>query len=154
MSDEIIDLSEYLVEREDSRAFSVVGGEGDRSRLALPVWRAIYLLEGERGGVVWSDGEGGAVRAFFVLDLSETPARTEFGGGGVRRLAGDDPPAVDVAEGMATILLSRDDRRSWFLLVTGPKVGASEIGRRERENLLFLSGECAGLLMHRRLGDA
>ncbi|MDX1567637.1 MAG: hypothetical protein R3223_07540 [Longimicrobiales bacterium] len=153
MSDEIIDLSEYLAEREESRAFSVVGGEGERSRLALPVWRAIYLLEGERGGIVWSEGTDGPLRSYFVLDLAESPARTEFEGDGARRLVGDDPPAVDMADGAATILLSRDDRRRWFLLVTGPKVGYSELGRREREDLLFLSGECAGLLLHRRLGE-
>lgn len=154
MSDEIIDLSEYQAEREGRRAFSVAGGEGERSRLTLPMWRAIYLLDGERGGIVRAGGPGSGLHSFFVLDLGESPARTGFDGEGARRLESRDPPAVDVSEGAATILLSRDDRRGWFLVITGPKVGASELGRREREDLLFLSGECAGLLLHRDVGTS
>jgi len=152
MSDEIIDLSEYLAERQGPRAFSVVGGEGERSRFALPVWRAIYVLDGDRGGIVWIDGKGGAVRSLFVLDLAESPARTAFDDEGVRRIARGDPPVVDLAEGASTVLLAQDDRRSWFLIVTGARVGREDLTVRKREDLLFLAGECAGLLLHRELG--
>lgn len=151
--DQIIDLSEYLETRSGPRAFSVAGGEGERSRLALPVWRAIYLLDGRRGGIVWTPARDEPPRAVFVLDLSESPARLEFEGGGIARLWGREAPSVDVAEGAVTILLARDRDRSWFLVVAGPAVGTTEPGQRAREDLLFLAGECAGLLRHRDLGS-
>lgn len=152
--DQVIDLSEYLEGRGGPRVFSVAGGEGERSRLALPVWRAIYLLDGERGGIVWVGGRGASLNTVFVLDLAESPPRAEFAGGVIESLHDRSPPAVDVRDGAVTILLSRDETRSWFLVVTGPAVGATEPDQRSREDLLFLAGECAGLLLHRNLGDA
>ncbi len=54
--DDVIDLTSYrdrnavAPEAGSDRAnFSVFGGDGDRSRFALPVWRLIYLV----GGLVW-----------------------------------------------------------------------------------------------------
>lgn len=150
--DQIIDLSEYLERGASPRVFSVSGGEGERSRLALPVWRAIYLLDGERGGIVWSAG-GGTPEAVFVLDLGENPPRARFDGAGIKKLDGRSAPAMDVRDGTVTILLSRDETRSWFLVVAGPTVGSNEPGQRGREDLLFLAGECAGLLLHGDLGS-
>ncbi len=48
MSDEIIDLTQYLnresKEEEPARgAFALWGADGERSRFALPLWRTIYL---------------------------------------------------------------------------------------------------------------
>lgn len=151
--DQIIDLSQYLETRSGPRVFSVAGGEGERSRLALPVWRAIYLLEGERGGIVWAAGRDASPRTAFVLDLAESPARLAFEGEGIARLRGREAPAMDVADGAITVLLSRDQDRSWFLVVGGPTVGADQPSQRGREDLLFLAGECAGLLRHRDLGE-
>lgn len=151
MSDEIIDLSRYREQRRAGTAFAVAGGKGERSYLALPVWRATYLLGGERGGILWAPPEGGALRPLFVLDLAEEPARTGFGVEGASRLQGSEPPAVDLAEGAVTILLARQDERTWFLVVAGREVGASEPDSGTREDLLFVAGECAGLLMHRGL---
>ncbi len=57
MTDEIIDLTQYLnrepAEQKPSRgAFALWGADGERSRFALPLWRTIYLAQGERGSIV------------------------------------------------------------------------------------------------------
>src|SRR5262249_12726107 len=84
--DDIIDLGEYLRRREEAEkaprtAFAVWGGEGERARFALPLWRIVYLASGARGGLVWVEaGEERPVRLnpFVVLDLAADPARTRF----------------------------------------------------------------------------
>jgi len=53
--DHVIDTRRYLDEsreRRDEGAFAVWGGGGERSRFALPLWRAIYLVGGNWGGIV------------------------------------------------------------------------------------------------------
>ena len=75
MSDGIIDLGEYLRRRdgpsEPASTFALFGADGERSRFALPLWRAIYLAAGERGGVVWQGSRGGPLEPFVVLDLAK-----------------------------------------------------------------------------------
>lgn len=152
MSD-VIDLSDYI-DGPDSTGttFAIEGGDDDRSRLALPVWRALYLLDGDRGGVVWTPAEEGRLRTLFVLDLATEPARTHFDASVVDPVVEREPPAVEIQEGRAVILLARDDEdRTWFLVVDGPKVGGGEHELRNREDLLFVAGECAGLVVYRKL---
>ena len=156
MDEGIIDLSQWVAEREDRQrtaTFAVWGGEGERSRFALPVWRTIYLLHGVRGGVVWTGAGDRGVQPFFVLDLGAEPARTEFSPEISSQLRDREPPALALSEGIAAVLLARTADRTWFLLVAGEEVGEDEPDRRSREDLLFLAGECAGLLLHRGLGD-
>lgn len=154
MDDEIIDLGDYRAERSERTAFSVAGGGGEASRLALPVWRAVYLLGGDRGGIVWTPvrQRRDPPHSFFVLDLARDPARTEFQAAAVTGMAERDPPALEVTTESVSVLLARDRHRSWFMLVTGRRSGASDPNVRTREDLLFLAGECAGLLIHRGLG--
>lgn len=153
MADDIIDLSDYIDEPSSSEAtFAIEGGDDDRSRLALPVWRALYLLDGERGAVAWTTPAEGRLRPLFVLDLAAEPARTDFAASVVEPVAEQDPPAVDIGEGDAVILLARDDEdRTWYLVVDGPDVGKKGPGARDREDLLFVAGECAGLVIYRKL---
>lgn len=153
MSDDIIHLSDYLGEREARTTFSVVGGEGERSRFALPVWRAVYLLAGDRGGIVWTSPSDEAPRAFFVLDLAADPARTTFDPTLTGGLGGREAPAVEVLDEAVTVLLARDEHRSWYLVVVGRSADEEEPGARAREDLLFLAGECAGLLVHRDMAS-
>lgn len=152
MSD-VIDLSDYI-DRPDrtGTTFAIEGGDDDRSRLALPVWRALYLLDGDRGGIAWTPAEEGRLRTLFVLDLATEPARTDFDASVVDPVADREPPAVEIEEGRAVILLARDDEgRAWFLVVDGPDVGKQEHESRNREDLLFVAGECAGLVVYRKL---
>jgi hypothetical protein len=148
----VIDIRSYL-ERSQSangRAFSVWGGEGERARFALPVWRALFLVEGDRGGIFYWRGKGSEeTMPFFVLDLGEEPARTRF-----------DPPPPDLGasieapaqafrrNGDLLVFLGEERGNRWFLEVGGGGERKPLAGKK-REELLFLAGECAGLLFFR-----
>lgn len=162
MDDQIIDLGEYIRrrgEREESasrRVFAVWGGEGDRSRFSLPLWRAAYLAGSLRAAVVW-EAVGSAERLLhpvFVLDLAVEPARTTFEGGAVAGLREmSDPPSVGGREGRdVAIFLGERGGRRWYVLLTDLEPDTEPLEGRAREDVLFLAGECAGLLFHRELG--
>ena len=157
MDDGIIDLTTYGGGGDgDGRTFALWGGEGERSRFALPVWRCIMLLDGAVGAIVSTGGDPASdeVSPFFVLDLEVEPARTDFDGRVLAPLAGEEPPALTIEEGEAAVLLARDEERRWWLVVRGADVGSEAPTPGEREDLLFLAGECAGLLTHRGLAES
>ena len=90
----------------------------------------------------------------FVLDLGAEPARLEF------------PPIelpVGVAEGQApsvletdervTIFLGTDANRVWFMVIDERDAPEGVLDGKTREDLLFVAGECAGLLFHRGLAS-
>jgi len=158
----IIDLTEYLrrrEKREDSSSrstFAVWGGEGERSRFALPLWRAAYLVRGSRAALVW-EPIGVAethLHPLIVLDLAQEPARTLMPNDvveGVREA--QEAPAV--GEGDSTqfaIFLGERAERRWYLVVTDLEEGWVPIDTSAREDVLFVAGECAGLLFDRDLG--
>lgn len=164
MNDDVIDLTKYLERlpsgQEESGSargnFSVWGGEGERSRFALPIWRSIYLVGGGRGGLTWvpDGGSQEALRPFFVLDLAAEPARTEF------TLPADPAdfemgaPAILADADTIAIYLGSQRGRNWFLVLDDRKAPAEPLEGRTREDLLFLAGECAGLLFFRELAEA
>lgn len=154
--DQVIDIREYLSESAEVRspgAFSVLGGGGERSRFAMPVWRAIYLVGGDWGGIVTlaKGGDGQKADPFFALDLREDPARTEIPTPSLGLLQGKTVPAIATTkEGGVAVSLGEDDEFRWFLQVLGGSpLGPKE--RADREALLFLAGECSGLLFFREL---
>jgi hypothetical protein len=155
--DDIIDLGEYLRRREVAEkaprtAFAVWGGEGERTRFALPLWRVVYLAGGTRGGLVWvPEGEERArPRPFVVLDLVDEPARTRFSGSLVQGMDVTQAPMLRElgTEGLA-IHLGEQDGRRWFVVVSETKERSGVVEGRVRDDLLFLAGECAGLLFFR-----
>ncbi len=158
---DIIDLEAYRRRRPESRrtAFAVWGGEGERSRLALPLWRAIYLVGGERGGLVWleegadpSDG----LNPFFVLDLAEEEPRTAFPPsilGDVRNAVTGAPILSDAIPGGVAVFLGLDRGRRWFLVVDDGGLPREALDPTSRNDLLFIAGECSGLIIHRRLDE-
>lgn len=162
----IIDIRTYFKSHralDEQAAFGVWGGAGERSRFALPLWRSVYLVGGDWGGIVYlPDGEeseaGAMVSAtplagspFFILDLHSDPARTgallppypEFRD----RTA---PSVISTPDGGLAILLGRHGGRWWFLLIQG-EGGVEGPEGKDLETLLFLAGECAGLLFLRDL---
>ena len=156
MSDGIIDLTEYLrgrdEETEDVSTFALWGAEGERSRFALPLWRTIYLSGGERGGILRTSlEEPTELEPFVVLDLAQDPARTDFDLGLVQGLQGDEAPMVHdaAADGLA-VFLGFGANRLWYLMVEG-REGEEILDGRSREDILFMAGECAGLLFLREL---
>lgn len=156
MDDQVIDLGAYRDRRPESRrsSFTVWGGEGERSRFALPVWRAIYLVGGDRGGLLSLDEATGEVRPLFVLDLGSEEPRVEFDVGILEGVwgAGVEAPALSEVQpgGLAVYLGTRDGQR-WFLVVDDGGLPREELAGRSRDDLLFLAGECAGLLFYRNL---
>ena len=160
MDDHVIDLSDYLQRRPGSRpgeksSFAVWGGEGERSRFALPLWRAIYLVEGDRGGLVRARKGASPpeeLTPFFVLDLASDPPRREFLPGAVEGVWGREAPAVaDQDPGGVAVLLGEEEAWLWFLVVDDGKDTREPLDGEIRDDLLFLAGECAGLLFHREL---
>lgn len=164
MDDRIIDLGEYIRKREEReeassrRAFAVWGGEGERSRFALPLWRAAYLAGGSRAALVW--GRPGStesrLRPFMVLDLAVEPARTDIPGELVEGIRdAPEPPVVGGREGREVVVfLGERANRRWYLVVTDLEEDARPLDGQGREDVLFLAGECAGLLFHRQFAFA
>jgi hypothetical protein len=156
--DDIIDLGEYLRRREEAEkiprtAFAVWGGEGERARFALPLWRIVYLASGARGGLVWvsvSEDRPSRLNPFVVLDLAEDPARTRFQPQAVAGLEGVSAPTMRAtAEGALAVHLGEHDGRRWFLVVDETTKDPGALDGRVRDDILFLAGECAGLLFFR-----
>lgn len=159
MANEIIDITRYFKRESVSDvprgAMALWGADGERSRFALPLWRIIYLTEAERGLIVWSDVDGDCVQTpFVVLDLAHEPAHTDVDSEAVPTFDLDEAPAlVDLGrDGLMIYLGSREDR-AWTLLVDGGNSRTTALSARTREDILFLAGECAGLLFLRDLAD-
>jgi hypothetical protein len=156
VSDQIIDIDQYLNHSngESGGAFSVWGGEGDRARLALPVWRAISLVGGDRGGLVKvPDGGEESSVPFFVLDLGKDPARPEFPVPPTAILHSPEAPTLGrLPGGGVAVFLGKESTERWFLMITGGE-GGEILSGRTREDLLFLAGECAGLLFFRGIAE-
>jgi len=159
MSDEIIDIAQYL-ERDTggSRSeakFALWGGEGERSRFALPLWRIIYLAQAERGVILWRDAAGAsAARPFVVLDLGSDTARVDIDDADLPECReGEAPSLHDHAEAGLLVHLGTRNGRTWCLLVDGGGRRSEALTARNREDILFLAGECAGLLFLRDFAD-
>ena len=157
MDKKIIDIDPYLSglsEGAPGKTFSVWGGEGMRARLALPVWRAIRLLGGERGGIVLLEEGKVDPRPFFLLDLLAEAARMDCTPDLLDALLGKEAPAMAFGPGgEVAVLLGWNGKSSWYLQVWGRDSGEPLDGGK-REKLLFLAGECAGLLFFRELTEA
>jgi len=159
MANEIIDITRYL--KRDSGtdvprgAMALWGADGERSRFALPLWRIIYLTEAERGLLLWSDVDGDRVQTpFVVLDLAHEPAHTEVDSATIPAFdLNEAPTLVDLHGDGVIIYLGSREGRAWTLLVDGGGSRTTPLSARNREDILFLAGECAGLLFLRDLAD-
>jgi len=159
MADEIIPISRYL-ERETEedalpRAIALWGVDGDRSRFALPLWRVVHVAGADRGVIAWRNASGDRrPRPFVVVDLANDPARLGLGGLPLERCDdGDAPTLHDLAPGGLVISLGTRDERSWCIFADGGEPRAVPLDPKKREDILFLAGECAGLLFLRDFAD-
>ena len=157
MSDEIIDLTRYL--RRDSEeelprgALSLWGAEGERSRFALPLWRIVYLAGAERGLITFRPLDGSSPPVPFVaLDLAREPARTSVPLDLPSFADERESALVDRCSAGVFVFLGTSAGRDWKLVVDGGQRSVP-LDARAREDILFLAGECAGLLFQRRLGE-
>ncbi len=161
MSDDVIDLTQYLNRDEDGEEgpaaiFALWGAEGERSRFALPLWRSIYLAGGDRGAIVWCDPASPAsLRPFVVLDLAKDPPRTSFSVSVLGERDKEEPPALrDAGAAGLSVLLGIREGRQWYMVLDGGgEAREAPVARRDRDDILFLAGECAGLLFLRDFAD-
>lgn len=92
--------------------------------------------------------------ALFVLDLAAEPARTGFRLPEAHRdLGGDAPEVFEDEDAVAVYLGSRSGKR-WFLVLDDRGGDHESVTTGTREDLMFLAGECAGLLFFRDLAGA
>ena len=155
MADGIIDIRQYLDPDDgDARgAFSLWGADGERSRLALPLWRVIYLAEGNRGAIASAPaGTDRTLDPLVVLDLLKDPARLDLSTFPLSRLEADRSPTLtDLGEHGLAIMLGESVGRRWYLVVDGRSSVKKPLESSTKEDVLFLAGECAGLLFFRDL---
>jgi hypothetical protein len=159
VTDKVIDIRRYLgldSGEGHGRAFAVQGGEGERTRFALPVWRAVSLVGGERGGIVSlrkGEREDSTPRQFFFLDLRRDPTDLALPFPLLQSLRNEPAPSMEMTEeGELAVVLGEEEGTVWFLQILGIGLEAAPEGR-ARETLLFLAGECAGLLFLRELSS-
>lgn len=161
MDEQVINLKDYLDRKGTGKraAFAVWGGDGDRSRLALPVWRAIHLVGGDRAGLVRAASDGSVrslLEPIFVLDLASDTPRTAFDATLTEGLWETEVTAPDLRDrrpgGVAVYLGAEDDRR-WFMIIDDGGAERDALVGRARDDLMFLAGECAGLLFHYGLAE-
>lgn len=157
MADEIIDLTRYIKREPASDlprgSMTLWGADGERSRFALPLWRIIHLAQAERGLILYSPVEPPRdTNPFVALDLGADPARTVVDPASVPRFGPDEGPSlVDMEEGGLVVFLGSRDNEIWTLLVDGGEGRNGPLTATVREDILFLAGECAGLLFLRDL---
>jgi hypothetical protein len=159
MTDNIIDIGRYL-DRNDAEShapatMALWGADGDRSRFALPLWRIVHLAQAERGAIFWRDTAGDRTpNPFVVIDLAQDPARLAVDG--VALPTCDDATSAtlhDLGPGGLLVCLGSRDGREWSLLADGGRKREGVLEARRREDVLFLAGECAGLLFLRDFAD-
>lgn len=159
MSDKIIDITRYL-DRDAGRTgtpatMALWGADGDRSRFALPLWRIVHLAEAERGVIFWKNVTGDPTpHPFVVIDLARDPARLVVEGARLPS-CGEVPSATlhDLGPAGLAVCLGARDGRSWSLVADGGRARQAPLDARRREDVLFLAGECAGLLFLRDFAD-
>ena len=157
MADEIIDLTRYL-KREPATdlprgSMTLWGADGERSRFALPLWRIIHLSRGQRGMILHAPvGRTREATPFVVLDLGSDPARTDVDASRLPRFGPDEGPSLlDLGTDGLAVFLGARAGAVWTLWVDGIAERGDMLATSIREDVLFLAGECAGLLFLRDL---
>ena len=160
MADEIIDISRYL-ERDAPKqpapaTMALWGADGERSRFALPLWRVVHVSQATRGVIFWAGTSGERTpHPFVVVDLAYDPVRLEVSGPGLEYCRQADSATLhDLGEDGLVVYLGSRDERAWFLIADGGSARHAQLEPHKREDVLFLAGECAGLLFLRDFADA
>ncbi len=151
--DDVIDLGQYRAAQEaeeESMGLSLIGGEGCYRHFALPLWRMAALAAANWAGLIQTDSVG-STEAVTVVDLGGFNARPAPPDG-FPPIPDLDPPAlIECPDGSLVLPVAHAWDRTWtvVLAIRKPEV----LTRPEREDLLFLAGECSGLLLLLEEGD-
>ncbi len=152
--DRIIDLRPYLEGDDlvDEPPLSLWGTEGDRRRFILPLWRMSFLASARWGGLVRENGPGD-LEVMVVVDQREDPARSVPARPLPELTTDDVPPSVrETAEGDVVVSVGYGPRGLRWVVVLSDRDSQNDpdvdrpILDDEREDMVYLSGECAGLI--------
>ncbi|MGD2070895.1 MAG: tetratricopeptide repeat protein, partial [Gemmatimonadota bacterium] len=140
-----------------------------RTNVLDHLWSALEITAADRAAAVWVDEYGpGLVHPHVVLDVGCDPPRLDFSLELVHRTwqqgvpglvdipDGDRSPGPGLAAGVGSafaVSLGSDGLRAWFVVVDSPSA-RPRLAVDVVEELLFLSGECAGILLHRDMDGA
>jgi hypothetical protein len=160
MADQIIDITRYL-EREAGDevlpgAIALWGADGERSRFALPLWRVVHLAAAERGVILWRPTSGDRTpHPFVVIDVARDPARLRLEGAWIKHCEAQESAALhDLGADGVVVYLGTRGEKVWCLLAEGGEGRRAPLEPKRREEILFMAGECAGLLFLRDFADA
>ena len=164
----VVRLDELRVRREQrlQRCFALHRTDGERFRVVHHLAEAARLLAADRVAAVWIDEYGpGVVHPDTVLDLLSDIPRRRFAAEPLRLAWNDGVPGKidlpdlgrsglisihDATRSLCAVALGSDGSRAWFLIVEG--LGARlPLDGETSGRLMFLAGECAGVLLHRDL---
>jgi len=158
LSDDIIDLTSYIQRREeqvrdgeqehaDGRSFfSIWGGEGERSRFALPLWRSVYLAGCRRGALLSRRTGARELEPLFVLDLGAEEPRLSFDDDAIDPRAVERHPSITETDEGVVVHLGVHRNHEWFMLLDDRAPDAEPLAERARTDIMFLAGECAALV--------
>jgi len=151
MDDErIIDLTARLRARESEEGtaspLALRGTDGERRRYALPLWRMAHVAHARWAALVCVDSRD-APKAVVILDLAEDPPRTEPEIGIPPLEPEATPPAILPCAGGGLVLPLGvgTDRIRWYAVMADRESTEQPVAT-HRDDLIFLAGECAGLL--------
>lgn len=165
----VLRLDDLRVRREQRlhRAVALHRVDVERSRVVEHLAEVARLLACDRAAVVWVDEYGpGHVHAHVVLDLVSDVPRRRFPAEPLRLAWNDGVPGKldlpDLERGTAiplheagrslcAVALGSDGTRAWFLVADGFSARVP-LDRDTSGHLMFLAGECAGVVLHRDLG--
>ena len=159
MADQIIDLTRYLDRDAEEEilpgTIALWGADGERSRFALPLWRVVHLAGAERGVILWRRTTGDRTpHPFVVIDLGRDPARIHLDGAWVARCEAQESATLhDLGADGILVYLGMRGERMWCLLAEGGDRRQGPLEPKRREDVLFMAGECAGLLFLRDFAD-
>ena len=164
----VVRLDDLRVRREQrlDRCTALHRTDSERLKIVEHLAAVSRLLGSDRVATVWIDEYGpGLVHPHVVLDLAMDVPRRRFAAEPLRMAWNDgvpgklDVPDVDrgaaipihdAARSLCAVALGSDGAKAWFLVADGLNARLP-LDRETSGALMFLAGECAGVLLHRDL---
>lgn len=152
----VLKLDEFRDRRliRQARARAFVARDRTRARLFEHLVEILEVSGSDRGAVVWIDEYGpGLVHPHLIVDSIADRPRRSFSPDALHRAWERGVPGTCDLSGEGStfaVALGSDGARGWFVV-------ADAVGRRRplddwtRHRLMFLTGECSALVLHRDL---
>jgi hypothetical protein len=115
----------------------------------------VHIAVAERGVILWRNTSGDRTpHAFVVIDVARDPTRLRLEGAWIEHCEAQESATLhDLgADGIVVYLGTRADK-IWCLLAEGGAGRKAPLEPKRREDILFMAGECAGLLFLRDMAD-